>query len=156
MSTYGRIRRFYTNVDVGYKILNPWTDKKTGYKRVELCLNGTIMRMRTIHQLVLETFVGPRGSKMEGRHLDGNKQNNKLDNLKWGTRSENQRDRAIHGTTNRGKGNAKLTLAQVTNIRRLLISSEYTHKAIAAMFEVSCGAITDINIGRKWKGKSNG
>ncbi len=154
ISTHGRIRRFYTNVGIGYKILNPWIGRKTGYRRVDLCFNGT--KRKKVHQLVLETFVGPRRHKLEGRHLDGNRQNNRLDNLRWGTRSENQQDRAIHGTTSRGKANTKLTLAQVTDIRQLLISSKYTQQTIADMFGVSRGTITDINIGRNWKGKPNG
>lgn len=52
---------------------------------------------RRIHRLVLEAFIGscPRG--YECRHLDGNRQNNKLTNLTWGTRSENAQDRIKHG-----------------------------------------------------------
>lgn len=49
------------------------------------------------YQLVLLAFVGPCPEGQECRHLDGNCQNNRLDNLKWGTRSENARDRVRHG-----------------------------------------------------------
>ena len=53
-----------------------------------------------VHQLVLLAFVGPRPKGMEALHGDGNKANNRLDNLRYGTRSENQLDRRNHGTSN--------------------------------------------------------
>lgn len=34
--------------------------------------------LRTVHRLVLETFVGARPEGMEARHLDGNPENNAL------------------------------------------------------------------------------
>lgn len=52
---------------------------------------------RHIHRLVLESFVGLRPPGMETRHLDGNPKNNRLTNLRWGTRSENSLDRVRHG-----------------------------------------------------------
>ena len=55
----------------------------------------------TIHRLVLEAFVGPRPSGMECRHLDGNPANNRLDNLAWGTKFENDMDMFRHGTRRR-------------------------------------------------------
>src|SRR5262245_18248010 len=39
---------------------------------------------RHVHVLVLETFVGPRPAGQQCRHLDGNKENNRLTNLAWG------------------------------------------------------------------------
>jgi hypothetical protein len=53
---------------------------------------------RYIHRLVLEAFVGPCPDGMECRHLDGNPGNNRLDNLAWGTRAENQADSIRHET----------------------------------------------------------
>ncbi len=55
-------------------------------------------RMRYVHQLVLEAFVGPCPSGLECRHLDGNPDNNQLENLRWGTRLENMADKKLHGT----------------------------------------------------------
>ena len=52
---------------------------------------------RFVHRLVLEAFVGPCPDGMECRHLDGNPGNNRLDNLAWGTRAENQQDAIRHG-----------------------------------------------------------
>lgn len=44
---------------------------------------------RQVHQLVLEAFVGLCPEGHEVLHLDHNPANNKLSNLKYGTRSEN-------------------------------------------------------------------
>lgn len=51
---------------------------------------------RYVHQLVLEAFVGPRGDGQETRHLNGNKNDNCVENLMWGTHKENGRDRIEH------------------------------------------------------------
>jgi hypothetical protein len=67
-----------------------------GYEQVTLCRETG----RHVHHLVLLAFVGPRPNGMEALHGDGNKANNRLDNLRYGTRSENQHDRAKHGTSN--------------------------------------------------------
>lgn len=52
----------------------------------------------TAHRLVLEAFVGPRPKGMECRHLDGDPANNRLGNLVWGTKIENETDKVRHGT----------------------------------------------------------
>lgn len=59
-----------------------------GYVRV------TINKKRyLLHRLVLTTFVGPPPDGYVAMHLNGNPQDNRLQNLKWGTQSENCRNR---------------------------------------------------------------
>lgn len=69
---------------------------KNGYRTV--CLVGAWRRTVPIHTLVMETFVGARPKGFETRHLDGNKLNNALSNLQYGSQSENCLDRVRHGT----------------------------------------------------------
>jgi hypothetical protein len=57
-----------------------------------------IGKTKRIHRLVLETFVGPCPEGMESRHLDCNSKNNMLNNLCWGTRSNNRKDSIRNGT----------------------------------------------------------
>lgn len=64
-----------------------------GYQRVSL---GNTQRY--VHRLVLEAFVGPCPPGKQCRHLNGDKADNKLTNLAWGTPSENNYDRVRHGT----------------------------------------------------------
>lgn len=47
--------------------------------------------------LVLEAFVGPRPEGMQACHWDDNPHNNKLENLRWGTPSENWMDMVRNG-----------------------------------------------------------
>lgn len=62
-----------------------------GYDVVSLNRPGEQVT-RTVHSLVLEAFLG-FGDGLEARHLDGNRANNMVDNLRWGTSLENARDR---------------------------------------------------------------
>lgn len=52
---------------------------------------------RPVHRLVLEAFVGPCPPGMECCHLDDDGYNNRLENLRWDTRSANQLDAVRNG-----------------------------------------------------------
>ncbi len=106
---------------------------------------------RSVHTLVLNAFKGRPHGKVECRHLDGNKTNNRLENLCWGTRSENITDRIGHGSSNRGSrhGLSKLNEKQVLEIKRLIASGERT-SVIARMFQISPPTISHIRKGYTW------
>lgn len=70
---------------------------KFGYLKVELHKDGKISHTN-IHRLMLESFTGPCPDGMEACHNDGNPTNNTIENLRWGTRSENRQDAVKHGT----------------------------------------------------------
>lgn len=62
-----------------------------------------VVEAKQIHPLVLLAFVGPRPDGMDCCHNDGDPTNNRLDNLRWDTRSGNEADKRIHGTDNRAE-----------------------------------------------------
>ena len=68
-----------------------------GYWRVELNQNGKPAFFQ-VHRLVLAAFVGPLPEGKEVCHNNGNPGDNRLENLRYGTKSENQLDRVKHGT----------------------------------------------------------
>ena len=78
------------------KYLKPYLSG-SGHQRVRLSDHGK-SKNYYIHHLVLRAFVGPCPEGMECRHLDGNPQNNNLNNLMWGTCKENRADAMEHGT----------------------------------------------------------
>lgn len=60
-----------------------------GHAAVNLTMPKSV---RLVHHLVLESFVGPRPDGAEGLHWDDDGENNHVNNLRWGTRSENLTD----------------------------------------------------------------
>lgn len=68
-----------------------------GYRTVNLT-NKYKARRLFIHRMVLEAFVGPCPPGMEVLHINGVRDDNRLANLRYGTRSENMIDALRHGT----------------------------------------------------------
>lgn len=86
---------------------------ESGHMRVRLTVNG-IRRRYFVHRLVIEKFKGPKPSPMhQVRHLDGNKLNNHINNLKWGTAKENAEDRDLHVGTSKGKRHSEFIKAGI-------------------------------------------
>ena len=84
-SNLGNIRSL--NYDRTNKIRNLSKFKsKCGYLRVKITIDG-IGKSYSVHRLVAATFLGE--SKLEINHIDGNKENNNVNNLENCTRSEN-------------------------------------------------------------------
>lgn len=54
-------------------------------------------QMLYLHKAVMAAFVGPRPDGAVIRHLDGDVWNNAVTNLAYGTASENEHDKIVHG-----------------------------------------------------------
>lgn len=68
-----------------------------GYPALSLTDNQGRTRTRGVHVLVAAAWIGPRPEGMEVCHNDGDKTNPRLDNLRYGTHSENAQDAVLHG-----------------------------------------------------------
>lgn len=117
-----------------------------GHTRVSLYRNGESDRV-LIHRIVLTAFDRPACDGEQGRHRDGNPRNNRVDNLCWGTQSENWDDSREHRTHRRY---SKLSLEQVEEIRERRRGGE-AFNAIADDYGVSCTQIRNIANGKQWK-----
>ena len=115
-----------------------------GHLYVSLRRNSSSFH-RYIHSLVLTAFRGPAPNGDQARHLDGNHWNNRLENLAWGTHSENARDSIRHGTFR----NQKLNEQDVHEIRRRRECGE-TYSSIAKDYPVSIIQILCICKRKSW------
>ena len=73
-----------------------------GYMSVHLFKNGVSSRKR-VHRLVAKAFISNPNEKEQINHIDGNKENNRVENLEWCTRSENAKDAYENGLMDKTK-----------------------------------------------------
>lgn len=140
VSTWGRVKSLAWGRG---RILKPFpigSATTTQYPAVNWRRDGQRF-CRTVHRMVLETFVGPRPFGLQARHLDGNTANPRLDNLCWGTKREND-DKQRHGK-------CKLNPVAAEDIYRRLLAGWSTREA-AELYGVSRIAVGAIGRGKTW------
>lgn len=168
VSTLGEVR----SADRRIRVLGPWgrlayrnyrgrtlkaRKGKNGYPLVCFTAPGRKRLTVYVHDLVLLTFRGPKPLGMECCHRNGKRDDPRLANLRYGTRSSNSLDRHKHGTVNvlRGPKNplAKLTDSQVAWIRRN--HARFSRRHLGRKFGVSHGRISAVIRGESylWGGK---
>lgn len=82
-------------VHVKGRMLKPYTSK-SGHKSVIMQVDGNVTRS-LVHRLVLSAFVGECPDGMEACHWNDVPGDNRLENLRWATRRENNLDRVRNG-----------------------------------------------------------
>jgi hypothetical protein len=131
--------------------LKPFPNGHMGYLKVNLHV-GTKMYLRPVHNLVCETFHGPRPgphTKWHAAHRDGDVLNNSASNLRWATAKENVADTVRHGRKPQGEqcSWAKLTRAAVKAIRK----SSKTKRELACLYGVAPSTIQAVRTGPNWR-----
>ena len=99
VSNYGRIKSI-----IRYKRMMKTALDKSGY--LKICLTDSKHKKHTIkiHRIVAENFIPNTENKEQVNHIDGNKENNRVDNLEWCTQSENMKHAFRNGLILREKG----------------------------------------------------
>ena len=102
ISNWGIVRRIPSTYTARYKGMGYHVKgtrpNRHGYHRVVLYKDGKGFGL-TVSRLVLEAFVGPPTKDTPfALHGDGNRNHNWVENLRWGSQSENIRDAVKHGT----------------------------------------------------------
>ena len=125
----------------------------TGYYIVRLHKNGVGVTRKVAH-LVLEAFVCMKPKGYYACHGVGGCLDDSIKNLRWGTPSENQRDRLRDGTHQYGIKNpaAKLNKLQVRIIHRLYEMGRdcgFTQKVIAQIFSTTQGYVSELLANKK-------
>lgn len=159
VSNLGRIRsleRYSTHRNgrrnfLKQRFLNPWV-RRDGYLGVDLYENGK-SKSFLAHRLILIAFIGMRVGKKECNHINGLKTDNRLENLEWVTRSENNLHSCRVLGHRLGEKNwcAKLNEKQVIRIRREYSNGGVTHLDLARKYRVSKSSIRAVVNRKTWR-----
>lgn len=150
VSDQGRIRTLSTYHNMYGKILKPGKIS-SGYLGMGFRSEGKRVSI-SVHRLVMMAFVGPCPDGHQVAHNNGDRTDNRLENLRYATPSSNIDDRRRHGRTARGsrQGNSVLDEAAVKTIKALL-ELGFSTGEIAHLACVSVGTIQSIKSGDNWR-----
>lgn len=149
-SNLGRLKSLRYKNGNTEAIFKPSPDFRGYFKTMLLDDNGKY-RSWYVHKWIALAFLGERPEGNQINHIDGNKQNNKADNLEYCTCSENM----IHAfrtglmKPKRGSlnGGSKLKEKEVIEIREYVKNfpgKNYGRQALADKYRVSSAHIKDI------------
>jgi hypothetical protein len=142
VSTTGEV---FSKARQGFRKLKPWICKGNGYWMIATVI-GEERKKRTIHRMMAEAFFGP--STLAVNHKNGNRRDNRIENIEYCTFKENSR----HAVDVLGKGRgethsqAKLNEADVIAIREAC----GTLKQIASVFGISISHTSNVRRGVFW------
>ncbi len=152
VSNRGRVRSRDRTVESGAiklklrgRLLRVYYQK--GYAAVGLSRAG-VVKNKSVHRLVMLAFVGPCPDGCEVLHGDGDRSNNRLENLRYGTASDNEKDKHKHGTVMLGAAHphSKLTAEDVLDMR----SGRQTIREVADRRGCRYSAAWNAKAGRTW------
>jgi len=122
-----------------------------GYRVARLYNNGESKFLK-VHRLVLEAFVGPCPLGLQADHIDRDKTNNRISNLRWVSCSENNKNRDKYTQpkrTGEKNWNAKLKNCEVEEIYRL-VHAGICGALVGRMFGLDKDAVSKIKLGKRW------
>lgn len=149
----------FENGDILSEASGKWRKLKhdinwAGYHRVTLHKNGKKYK-RSVHRLVAQAFILNPENLPEINHLDFNRSNNNASNLEWSSRLLNQHCSIDAGRRNHllceGHHFAKLTKADVLQIRKLHVPWKFPPQKLADMYGTSRKNIEAIVKRKTWK-----
>jgi hypothetical protein len=149
ISNFGNVKSFKYGKEKIRKLRND----KDGYLLINLCKDKKVKTFK-IHRLVAQAFIPNPDNKPQINHIDGNKSNNKVDNLEWVTNKENSKhavEKLLRNTKGENHHNVKLRNYQVLNIRKKYATGKYKRKDIADEYQVSITLIGFIINRKIWK-----
>lgn len=125
----------------------------SGYLEVKLLHEG-VMHRKSVHRLVAETFLDNPENKPCVNHINGNKQDNRVENLEWVTVQENVKHAHENGLSDVMYGssncNSNYTEAEIHNLCRLLQDGDYKLRELKEITGVSTSVISAIMTGNAW------
>lgn len=154
VSNIGRVRSDRSGVGTRLGlILRTHIQKSRGYATLFLSHNG-IRHQFLVHRLVVEAIRGPYPPGLETNHRNGDKLDNRLENLEYVTAAQNTRH-AVRTGLRPGPCGERNTKAKLTNeLVRDIRNSTQSAKQWAKELGLSQSAIYRVKSGRSWRGRS--
>jgi len=148
ISNYGRIRSYKNNKD-GVIIKGSLLK---GYKILNVKLKNKKRTTKYIHKMVAELFIPKDNPYQEFViHVDYNKSNNHINNLKWVTQQTMYAHHKINPNYKRGTiNNAKLTETDVIRLKKKLRRGKNKLYKIAKEFGITHTQLNRIRSGENW------
>ena len=148
-SNEGRVR----NTKTGKSIAQTPNDKRGGYMQVRIYpVYGCHNRWVTVHKCVLSAFVGELPIGMQTNHIDGDKTNNRLENLEYVTPKENINHAQKMGLFNaHGTPTPNMKVETVLKIRELKRTLGIGYRRIATIMNMSPSTVRCVMNGDSWK-----
>ena len=132
-------------------------ENKKGYDKVSFYIDGKYKRL-FVHRLVLMTFKPVEGMEnLQVNHIDGNKKNNRLENLEWCTQKENIEHAIVHGLFKNCIGygdnshHHKITQEIANAIKADLLAGDMSIRKIASKYGISPSTVCQIRSGKTWR-----
>ena len=144
VSSIGRIRKA-ANKRRKERILTEFPKDRDGYCRCSVQkLDGT-WTSQPVHRLVAKAFIPNVWNKQAVNHIDGNRQNNKVENLEWVTPKENVIHSFRFGSRIECKQVPKRTLLTDFQISQIdILRKSYTVNQIAKLFNIEYQSLKNI------------
>lgn len=162
ISNYGKIRNIKSGKELSQSLRN-------NYKRVGLVSNSG-QKSLDVHRLVAEHFLPEPSNelviaasftvynKVIVNHLDGDKNNNRSDNLEWTTNSGNMKHsytsglrEPVHGSTHHKSKLSESDILSIRNEFELENGRRGVYAELARKYNVSNATIRDIISRKIWK-----
>lgn len=159
VSSLGRVRsvpRWVNNKNGSFslkrrRIMALHRSRRTGYIQARLAKDGHSQTLN-VHRLVCIAFYGLNDG-MQVAHIDGSRDNNCAENLRWDDARGNASDRLIHGTQQMGEQQhlAKLTEADVLEMRSLYTGTRGDLPRLARRYGITSAQVHNIVKRKHWK-----
>lgn len=157
ISNLGRIKSISRKVSNGSGFRNIeekiLTFKKGRNGYIHAILNNINQKARYAHRLVAIAFIPNPKNKPYVNHINGIKDDNRVENLEWCTQSENLKHAYSNGFREPIRGNlnsnSKLSEEDAVNIK--YNHTNLSHDHVAELYGISSTVAGNIRTGKKWK-----
>lgn len=144
VSSLGRVKKYNTK-DKEWKIVQKFAKDRDGYYKCNVHKVEGSTTQQYVHRLIALAFIENPDNKPVVNHIDGNRNNNKVDNLEWVTYRENVLHSYQYGNRKRCKDVPRNTLLtdyqieQIDNLRQY-----YTVNQISKLYNIQYQSLKNI------------